>query len=131
MTVSPARRNYILPGRKSMRFSALLAFLALIGMVALSYWHDAMPHVHDVDHLAGISQEMGIDPVQHVHAPGHLPDSDDMMHIAAHVVLQTITIPASPILAEILVPRLTMWSLSPAETGRPSAPLSILRPPQG
>ncbi len=107
-----------------MRFSALLALLALVGMLALSYWHDAMPHVHDMD------QVVHIDAAQHVHAPDTAPDNDDMMHIAAHVVLQTIAIPASPVLADFIVPRLAMWSVAPPETGRTASPLSILRPPQ-
>jgi hypothetical protein len=108
-----------------LRFSPLLALLALIGMLAVSYWHDAMPHVHDVDGI------VNIDPAQHVHAPSGSPDSDDMMHIVTHVVLQTVTVPAAPMLAYMVVPMLTMWSLAPPETGRTSSPLSILRPPQG
>jgi hypothetical protein len=108
-----------------MRFSALFAILALIGMVALAYWHDAMPHVHDIDHI------VSIDPAQHEHAPRKTADSADLMHMAAHAVLQTIDVPAPPVLADMIVPIMAIWTFAPAETGRASTPQSILRPPQG
>lgn len=108
-----------------MRLSALLAILALFGMLALATWHDAMPHVHDGDHVVSLDTD------HHDHAPSQLPDQADLMHMAAHVVLQTVVVPAPPVVTAVLAPVPANWTLGTAEGSRSIPPLSILRPPRG
>ncbi|MES2022861.1 MAG: hypothetical protein V4460_16325 [Pseudomonadota bacterium] len=108
-----------------MRFSALLAILALFGMLALANWHDAMPHVHDGDHVVSLETD------HHDRAPGQQPDQADLMHMAAHVVLQTVVVPAPPVVTGALAPALASWTLGTTEGSRSIAPVSILRPPRG
>jgi len=108
-----------------MRLSALLAILALFGMLALANWHDAMPHVHDGDHVVSLETD------HHDHAPGQQPDQADLMHLAAHAVLQAIDLPAPPGVALLIVPVTETWMLGAAELARSIAPSSILRPPRG
>lgn len=108
-----------------MRLSALLAILALFGMLALANWHDAMPHVHDGDHVVSLGTD------HHEHAPGQQPDQADLMHMAAHVVLQTVVVPAPPVVTAVLAPVPANWTPGTAEGSRSIPPLSILRPPRG
>lgn len=107
-----------------MRFSALLAILALFGMLALATWHDALPHVHDKDHPASVD-------IHHAPTPDHQPDLADLMHVAAHAVLQTVVTPASPVVVMPILPAKSIWTLVRIEFGGSLAPSSILRPPRG
>src|SRR3546814_21135290 len=78
-----------------MRLFALSAILALFGMLALTTWHDAMPHVHDAAHVVSIDRD------HHDQAPAEQPDTPDLMHLAAHAVLQTIPVPSQAVVVEI------------------------------
>lgn len=108
-----------------MRLSALLAILALVGMLALANWHDAMPHVHHADHVVSLEAD------HHEQAPSEKPDQADLMHMAAHVVLQTVVVPTPPVVTAVLPLVALNWILGTVAGSRSLAPLSILRPPRG
>ncbi|SDD26887.1 hypothetical protein SAMN05444678_11142 [Sphingomonas sp. YR710] len=114
------------PPRESarMRFSALLAILALFGMLALATWHDAAPHVHDADHPASVD-------VHHAPTPDHQPDLADLMHVAAHAVLHTVIPPTSPVIVMAIAPVTSGWMPAQTQFHGSLAPPSILRPPRG
>ena len=103
--------------------AALLAMLALIGMVALATWHDSHPHDHDVDGAVHVLQ-LGD------HHPGNEPQPDDPVHAAAHVVLQGIAIPAVPFIGTLLFAVMTLWGVRLAAPVRSIPPAAILRPPR-
>ncbi|AUW60544.1 hypothetical protein C1T17_20175 (plasmid) [Sphingobium sp. SCG-1] len=125
MTALSARSHVPVKGTLRMRLSALLAILALFGMLALANWHDAMPHDHDADHVVSLETD------HHGRAPGEKPDQADLMHMAAHVVLQTVVVPAPPVVTAGLAPVALNWILGTVAGTRSLAPLSILRPPRG
>ena len=125
MTASSVRLRASVRARARMRLFALSAILALFGMLALATWHDAMPHVHDAAHVVSVDQD------HHDHAPAEQPDTADLMHLAAHAVLQTIDVPAQAVVASLLKPVAATWARAPAEAARSIAPSSILRPPRG
>jgi hypothetical protein len=53
------------------------------------------------------------------------------MHMAAHVVLQTIVVPPPPMVTTVLAPLSANWTPGTAKDSRSLAPLAILRPPRG
>lgn len=125
MTASSIRLRTSVGACVRMRLFALSAILALFGMLALATWHDAMPHVHDVGHVVSVDSD------HHDHAPAEQPDTADLMHLAAHAVLQTIVVPAPPVVASLMKPVAEIWTLASAKATRSLAPLAILRPPRG
>jgi hypothetical protein len=125
MTALSARSRVPVKGTLRLRLSALFAILALVGMLALANWHDAMPHVHDADHVVSLETD------HHERAPDEKSDQADLMHMAAHVVLQTVVVPAPPVVTALLAPVLEGWVLGTVAGSRSLAPLSILRPPRG
>ncbi|WP_225010192.1 hypothetical protein [Novosphingobium percolationis] len=125
MTASSVRLRASVRACARMRLFALSAILAMFGMLALATWHDAMPHVHDVGHVVSVDRD------HHDHVPAEQPDTPDLMHLAAHAVLQTIDVPAQAMVESLLKPVAAIWARAPAEAARSIAPSSILRPPRG
>ena len=101
----------------------LLMMFALVGMVLLASWHDSKPHVHD---LAGAGHliELGD------HHPGDQPQPSDPMHVAAHIVLQGIAMPAEPVIATGIPALGFVWAIASSAAIRSIPPASILRPPR-
>lgn len=125
MTASSVRLRASVRACVRMRLFALSAILALFGMLALATWHDAIPHIHDAAHVISVDRD------HHDHAPAEQPDTPDLMHLAAHAVLQTIDVPAQAVIVALLKPVTAIWARDPAEAARSIAPSSILRPPRG
>lgn len=125
MTASSIRLRTSVRAYGSMRLMALSALLALFGMLALATWHDAMPHVHDAGHVVTVDRD------HPDHAPAEQPDTADLMHLAAHAVLQTIVVPAPPVVAALMKPDAEIWTIAAEKAARSVAPLAILRPPRG
>ena len=110
-----------------LRLPVLAMLLALLGMVALTTWHDALAHVHDADHVAVIDLD------GHVHdsrSDGQ-QDTDDPVHMAAHAATQSIVVPPQPVTPVAVALIAPLWASPPAVSGRSLAPPSILRPPRG
>src|SRR3546814_9093539 len=86
-----------------MRLFALSAILALFGMLALTTWHDAMPHVHDAAHVVSIDRD------QHDQDPAEQPATHDLMHLAAPPLLQPINVRVQAEGVALLKPCHAMW----------------------
>ncbi|MES2057217.1 MAG: hypothetical protein V4564_14885 [Pseudomonadota bacterium] len=107
------------------RLAAILALLAMVGMLGLATWHDGMPHVHSATHSASVDLD------HHEHAPASAPYMADLLHMAAHAVLQTVNVPAEPKLAEALPPVAVRWAMASSQAAGSIRPDTILRPPRG
>jgi len=101
----------------------LLMMLALVGMVVLASWHDSKPHVHDVTGAEHVI-ELGD------HHPGDRPQPADPLHLAAHVVLQGIAMPAEPAVAGTAPALAAVWTMAGPVAVHSLPPVSILRPPR-
>ncbi|MHA3795490.1 hypothetical protein ACX0MU_28565 (plasmid) [Rhizorhabdus wittichii] len=102
----------------------LLMMLALVGMVVLANWHDSKPHIHDITSAEHVI-ELGD------HHPGDQPQQPaDPLHLAAHVVLQGIAMPAEPTVAATAPALAVVWVMARSNAIHSLPPISILRPPR-
>ena len=104
----------------------LAMLLALLGMVALTTLHDASPHLHDADHIAGLALGDDHDTPQ----PDEQNSATDPLHTAAHAASQSVNIPAQLLLAGVIAPVAPRWSWPPPVPGSAHRPTAILRPPR-
>lgn len=100
---------------------ALLAMLAVLGLVALSTWHGSNVHEEDPVHAASI---------RHVHGAPLENDPDGAIHVAAHMTGQGLSIPSAAVPRGRLALRVTNWPILPATTLSGLDPGAILRPPR-
>lgn len=107
------------------RLAAVLALFAMVGMLGLATWHNGIPHVHSAAHSASVDLD------HHEHAPASQPDTADLMHMAAHAVLQTFDVPAQPKLAATMPPVPVRWAMASPQAADSIRPEAILRPPRG
>ena len=107
------------------RVAALMALFAMIGVLALSTWHDGMPHSHAAVHATSVDRD------HHEHAPSKTPDMADVLHMAAHAVIQTIDVPRQPVLSAMLKPVPLQWSIAGPQAPGAIHPDGLLRPPRG
>lgn len=109
----------------SQKLIVLTAILALFGMVSLTTWHDVEGHVQGPDQVATTDRD------HPDYTPVERPDTADLIHLAAHAVLQTIVVPSPLVVAAFMKPVSEIWTIAAAKAARPIAPLAILRPPRG
>ncbi|MBB3877274.1 hypothetical protein GGR47_003542 [Sphingomonas aquatilis] len=107
---------------RSAMFGAVLAFLALFGLFAVSGWHNAM--VHDDDPIHAVS-------IEHSHGSSSQTDPDAPVHVLAHATGQWIGfadpfMPVAPLFADQRV-----WVVDVAPWLHGIAPAELLRPPRG
>lgn len=107
------------------RLAAVLALFAMVGMLGLATWHDGMPHVHSATHADTVDRD------HHEHAPDSQPDMADLMHMAAHAVLQTVVVPPQPLLAGTMPVVAVRWIVAAPQSARSIRTAEILRPPRG
>src|SRR3990167_3589544 len=109
MTVVPIRQRAYATPHNPRRSFALLGVLALLGMIILSTWHDALPHVH----ASAQTVSVGIDHHDHDdvddHASSDQDDFSDLVHVAAHVVAQTVAVPSAPVVAQAMISSAMSW----------------------
>ena len=74
-------RTMVIRRSRSAMFGAVLAFLALFGLFAVSGWHNAM--VHDDDPIHAVS-------IEHSHGSSSQTDPDAPVHVLAHATGQWI-----------------------------------------
>jgi hypothetical protein len=125
MTAASAQSRNPFKGGVRSRFAAVLAILAIFGMLGLATWHDAMSHSHQAGGVVMLDDD------HHEPASDHKPDAADLMHVAAHAVMQTVDLPSPPLLTSAMAPVVLVWALGLAVPAPSLAPLSILRPPKG
>jgi|APDee1175537692_1029409.scaffolds.fasta_scaffold16947_1 hypothetical protein len=130
MTVVPIRQRAYATPHNPRRSFALLGVLALLGMIILSTWHDALPHVH----ASAQTVSVGIDHHDHDdvddHASSDQDDFSDLVHVAAHVVAQTVAVPAAPVVAQAMISSAMSWGVVPVDDIGSVRPQSLLRPPR-
>ncbi|MCF8708743.1 hypothetical protein L3X40_12760 [Rhizorhapis sp. SPR117] len=119
MIATPVRTQLI----RGRSMALLLMMLALVGMVVLANWHDSKPHVHDITGAEHVI-ELGD------HHPVDQPQPADPLHLAAHVVLQGIAIPAEPAVAATAPALAVEWAMAGPTAVHSLPPISILRPPR-
>lgn len=104
-----------------MVLATLLAFIAVLGMVALSGWHGATIHDDDPVHAAS---------VEHSHADTDQDDPDGAIHLAAHAVGQSLAVPAHIEPSHLVVELASIWPSGELAGLRGLDPTSLLRPPR-
>lgn len=100
---------------------ALLAFLAVLGMAALSTWHGAAFHDDDPVHAVSVA---------HAHGEDLSADPDAAIHVAAHMVGQGVDLPATGVATLLAFTGDELWLRGGAVLPRAPGPPSLLRPPR-
>lgn len=100
---------------------AVLALIAVFSMSVLSTWHSAMPHDDQYAHAVVET---------HHHAEPDEGDPDSAIHLAAHIVGQSLGLPMAT--AEAIHPTSSgaSWSTARVVLKAGLDPTSLLRPPQ-
>ncbi|WP_341504523.1 hypothetical protein [Sphingomonas sp. 2378] len=105
---------------RSAFLSATLALLAVLGLIGLSGWHDAM--VHDDDPVHAVS-------VLHSHAASH-SDPDAPIHVLAHAVSQWVVYAGVTAPAPLIGMSVTRWTIAIDDLPGGITPAALLRPPR-
>ena len=100
----------------------LLAFVALLGMNALSLMHNISPHDDQHTHIVSIDD--------HDHGDEGKSDPDSTVHLAMHAIVHGVDLPASGEVQIVQGAVIRSWAIvaSPVFQGFDTA--SLLRPPQ-
>lgn len=107
--------------RRTALMGALLAFLAVLGMTALSTWHNGT--IHDEDPVHTVS-------VTHAHGDEGSTDPDGAIHVAAHMVGQGVDLPATGVAALYAATGDELWLRGGTVLPKALGPPSLLRPPR-
>ncbi|GAM01533.1 hypothetical protein [Sphingomonas parapaucimobilis] len=105
---------------RSVFLNAALALLAVLGVIGLSGWHDAMVHDEDPVHAASVLHG-------HTASPS---DPDAPIHTLAHAIGQWIVHGgvATPLhLIRIVAPN---WAIASDDLPGGTDPAALLRPPR-
>ncbi|WP_343526197.1 hypothetical protein [Sphingomonas sp.] len=107
---------------RSTLLGAVLALVAMLGLVALSGWHSAVVHDDDPVHVAS---------VEHVHGSSQQADPDGPIHVLAHAMGQWIALagPSATPMRFALVNR--VWPIALYDLRAGIDPSELLRPPRG
>jgi hypothetical protein len=100
---------------------ALLAFLAVLGMTALSTWHSATFHDDDPAHAVSVT---------HAHGDQGSTDPDGAIHVAAHMVGQGVDLPAASVATLYAATGDVLWARGGDVLPKALGPPSLLRPPR-
>ena len=99
----------------------LLALIALMTMSAVSTWHNAS--IHDDDAIHAIS-------IAHDHEKQDPSDPDSAVHLAAHMVGQSLAVPNAAVAPIYEASFATNWSVPRSSLKAGIDPTSLLRPPK-
>lgn len=100
---------------------AILAVLAVFGLIALSGWHSAVIHDDDAIHVTS---------VEHYHGPSKQADPDAPIHLIAHAVSQWVTTAASVAAPAAAMIAAQDWAACDASLRGGIDPAALLRPPR-
>ncbi|MHA0337297.1 hypothetical protein [Sphingomonas aquatilis] len=107
---------------RSALLGAVLALVAMLGLVMLSSWHNAMVHDDDPVHLVS---------VEHDHGSSNQADPDGPIHVLAHATGQWIPF-ADVVPSSVQATTATRTWLAGIYHLRGSIePSGLLRPPRG
>ena len=98
----------------------LLAFLAVLGMTALSTWHSATVHDNDPVHTVSVT---------HAHGDQGAADPDAAIHVAAHMG-QGVDLPAAGVAMLYAATGDVVWLRDGGVLPKAMGPPSLLRPPR-
>ncbi|QBM75942.1 hypothetical protein E2E30_09305 [Sphingomonas sp. AAP5] len=112
----PTRRS------RSALLGAVLALVAMLGLIGLSGWHGAI--VHDDDPVHAVS-------IEHSHGGSDQTDPDGPIHVLAHATGQLLTLDAATATLRATVVSDRTWPTGIAGLLRGIGPSGLLRPPQG
>jgi len=114
-------------------FGAVLALVAMLGLVAASSWHSVMVHDHMPVQVAAVDHDQAHPvAVEHDdHAPAKQTGGDGSVHLLAHAAGHWVAFdaPATAALPTIAVVR--AWSILTASLAGGIDPSKLLRPPRG
>ncbi len=105
--------------------AALLAFMAIAGMFALSTWHASQ--IHD-DRSAQLASPNDVHPGDHDHQGDDDPNA--AMHLMAHQVGHSLALPAGTAIMLATVVASHIWSAEIRALRPGPEPASLLRPPR-
>lgn len=100
---------------------ALLAFVAVIGMTALSSWHGATVQIGEPAHAVSVI---------HVHGDRMPADPDAAIHVAAHMAGEGMNLPGVSVARPYAAAADRLWLPASAVMPEALAPPSLLRPPR-
>lgn len=141
MSLPHNRRPPTLPAMARRRspsaiLGAVLALVAMLGLVAVSGWHSAMVHDHNVvqvaavdyDHDHGVDQTVAA--VHDDHAPAKQGDSEGPVHLLAHAAGHWVAVdgPVPGPVPALVAAR--AWSILTASLIGGIDPSEFLRPPR-
>ena len=106
---------------RSAPWGFLLALLALMTMSAVSTWHNASIHDDDAIHAVSIA---------HDHGKQDPSDPDSAVHLAAHMVGQSLAVPNAAVAPIYEASFATNWSVPHSSLKAGIDPTSLLRPPK-
>lgn len=106
---------------RSAFFSAVLAVIALFGVIALTGWHNAIVHDEDAIHLSVI---------EHRHTPPKQADPDAPIHLIAHAIAQWVSTSGPFTTPIVTVTADQTWSALDASFRSGIDPAELLRPPR-
>ncbi|WP_374125893.1 hypothetical protein [Sphingomonas sp. 28-62-11] len=95
--------------------------IALMTMSAVSTWHNASIHDDDAIHAVSIA---------HDHGEQDSSDPDSAVHLAAHMVGQTLAVPNAAVAPIYEASFAKNWSVPHSSLKAGIDPTSLLRPPK-
>lgn len=118
-------------------FGAVLALVAMLGLVAASGWHSAMVHDHALvqvdaaDHVQDHDHDHAVAAEQGDQAPAKQAGDDGPVHLLAHAAGHWVAFdgPTTAPLPTIAAAR--AWSILTASLAGGIEPSKLLRPPRG
>lgn len=119
----PRTRGVTVARSRSALRGVLLALIALLTMTTVSTWHGASVHDDDAVHLVLVE-------AAHAHTGQDHDDLDGAVHLAAHMIGQSVDVPAAAIAPFHALLTTVSWSTARSTLAAGLAPPSLLRPPQ-
>lgn len=107
---------------RSALLGAVLALVAMLGVVALSSWHNAIVHHDDPVHLLSI---------EHDHGPSNPADPDGPVHVLAHVTGQWVATADAVTAPVLFTVAAQVWPVGDYRLRSGIKPSELLRPPRG
>ena len=113
----------------------VLAFVAMLGLMAVSGWHSAMVHDHSVVQVAAVDHDHDVDQTiagEHDdHAPAKQNSGEGPVHLLAHAAGHWVAFdsPATAPVPALVAAR--AWSILTVSLIGGIDPSKLLRPPRG
>ena len=131
----PTLRAMAMRRSSSALFGAVLAFVAMLGLVAASGWHSAMVHDHMPVQVAAVDHDHDHDHSVAAEHDDHAPDKqnggDGPVHVLAHAAGHWVAFEAPATAPVPTIAAARAWSILTASLPGGIDPSKLLRPPRG